>query len=142
MHTFTKFFKTNGIVTASPQSKADVYSYIPGIVKSVFVNPGTHVRKGQRLCTLESRVFIDLQQQYLESLAKLKAVENDYQRIKSLYEQNISSQKDYIAIESSYKMLNAKIEALRAQLKILNVSIKNLEDGQISIRLAVLSPVE
>ncbi len=140
-HTFTRIYKTNGIVTASPQSKADVYSYISGIVKYVFVNPGTHVRKGQILCTLESRAFIDLQQQYLESLAGLKAVENDYRRIKKLYDQNISSQKDFIAIESSYKMLNAKIKALKAQLKILNVSIGDLEEGQLSGQLAVHSPI-
>ncbi len=141
-HAFTKIYRTNGIVTASPQTKADVNSYISGIVKSVFVNPGTHVRKNQRVCTLESRAFIDLQQQYLESLARLKAVENDYHRIKSLYDQNIASQKDYIAIESSYNMLRAKIEALNAQLKILNVNIRDLEAGKLSPYVGVLSPID
>ena len=142
MHSFTQVFKTNGIVTASPQSKAFVYSYIPGILKSISVNLGSHVRKGQKLCTIESKEFINIQQQYLESLAKFKATESDYQRVKSLYDDKISSQKAFIAIESEYKMLIAKIKALKAELKILNVNLSNLEDGNLETYLPVLSPIE
>ena len=142
MHSFTQVFKTNGIVTASPQSKAFVYSYIPGILKSISVNLGSHVRKGQKLCTIESKEFINIQQQYLESLAKFKAIESDYQRVKSLYDDKISSQKAFITIESEYKMLIAKIKALRAELKILNVNLSNLEDGNLETYLSVLSPIE
>lgn len=142
MHPFTQVFKTNGIVTASPQAQADVYSYISGITKSISVNLGSHVRKGQELCTIESKEFINIQQQYLESLAKLRATEADYQRTKSLYNEKVSSQKAYIAIESEYKMLNAKIKALKAELKILNVNLKNLEDGNLSAYLPILSPID
>ena len=142
MHPFTQVFKTNGIVTASPQSKAYVYSYISGIIKSISVNLGSYVRKGQELCTIESKEFISIQQQYLESLAKFKATESDYQRVKSLYNEKISSQKAFLAIESEYKMLIAKIKALKAELKILNVNLKNLEDGNFETYLPVLSPIE
>ncbi len=141
MHTFSKIYKTNGIITASPQSKADVYSYVPGIVKTVKVNLGSRVRKGQLLCTIESKEFINLQRQYLESLAALRATEADYKRIKSLFEQKIASQKDYIAIESEYNMLQAKLKALKAELKILNVNIKNLEAGNLSVYLQIIAPI-
>ena len=141
MHTFTRIYRTNGIVTASPQSKADVYSYISGIIRSISVNLGSQVKKGQILCTIESKEFITLQQQYLETLAKLKATEMDYQRIKTLYEENISSKKDFIAIESIYKILQATIKALKAELKILNVNLNNLEAGNLSMYLPVVSPI-
>ena len=39
-------------------------------------------------------------------------------------------------------MLNAKIEALKAELKILNVNLKNLEDGKLSAYLNLLSPID
>ncbi len=139
---FTRVFRTNGIVTASPQSKADVYSFIPGLVQKVFINPGVHVRKGEKLCILESREFIDLQQEYLESVARLKSVENNYRRSKTLYEQGVASQKDFLAFESEYRMLHARIQALKAQLEILNVNVKDLENGQLSVLLSVRSPVE
>ena len=141
MHTFTLIYKTNGIVTASPQSKADVYSYISGIIRSVSVNLGSKVKKGQTLITIESKEFITLQQQYLETLAKLKAAELDYNRIKTLYEENISSKKDFISIESKYKILQATIEALKAELKILNVDLSKLEAGNLSMYLQIVSPI-
>ena len=128
-HLFTQGFRTNGIVSASPQSKADLYSYIPGIIKSISVNLGSFVRKGQELCIIESKEFINLQQQYLESLAKLKAAELNYQRVRQLYNEKIASQKDFLAIESEYKILNARIEALKAELKILNVNLQKIEEG-------------
>ena len=142
MHTFTQIYKTNGIVTASPQSKADVYSYISGIIRSISVNLGSKVKKGQPLITIESKEFITLQQQYLETQAKLKATELDYQRIKTLYEENISSKKDFIAIESKYKILQATIEALKAELKILNVDLKKLESGNLSMYLKIVAPID
>ena len=142
MHTFTRGFKTNGIVTASPQSKADVYSYVSGIIKSVKVNLGSYVKKGQLLCTIESKEFINLQRQYLEAVAGLKAVEADYHRVKKLYEQKISSQKQFISIESEYNMLKAKLRALKAELKILNVNMKKLEAGNLSAYLFIHSPID
>ncbi|NOX86468.1 MAG: efflux RND transporter periplasmic adaptor subunit [Chlorobi bacterium] len=141
MHPFDEVFKTNGIVTASPQSKADVYSYVSGVIKSISVNPGTYVRKGQELCSIQSKEFINMQQEYLGSLAKLKATESDYKRIKTLYDEKISSQKNFLAIESEYIMLNARIKALKAEFKILHVNLKNLEAGNLSSYLPILSPI-
>ncbi len=140
-HTFKKVFKTNGIVTASPQSKADVYSYLPGIIKRIPVTPGSFVRKGQVLLSIESKDFINLQRQYLEASAQLKSAEAEYKRMEELYKEKISSQKDFFAAESEYKMLKAKIQALKAELNIVNVNIKSLENGKISSYLSILSPI-
>ncbi|MCF6241085.1 MAG: efflux RND transporter periplasmic adaptor subunit [Bacteroidales bacterium] len=142
MHTFKKVFKTNGIVTASPQSKADVYSYLSGIIKSIQVNPGVFVRKGQLLLSIESKEFINLQRDYLEALAQFKATNADYKRVKELYDEKISSQKEYFSIESKYKMLQAKIQALKAELKIVNVNFSSLESGNISSYLNIYAPIK
>lgn len=140
-HTFKKVFKTNGIVTASPQSKADVYSYLPGIIKKIQVTPGKFVRKGQLLLSIESKDFINLQREYLEAVAQQKATESEYKRMEALYNEKISSQKDFFSAESKFKMLKAKIQALKAELNIVNVNIKALENGKISSYLSILSPI-
>ena len=142
MRTFTKIYRTNGILTASPKSNADVYSYISGIIRTISVNLGSKVKKGQSLVTIESKEFITLQQKYLETLAKLEATALDYQRIKTLYEENITSKKDFIAIESEYKILQATIKALKAELKILNVNLKKLEAGNLSMYLQIIAPID
>ncbi len=141
VHTFTQNFKTNGILEASPQSKADVYSYIAGIVNSVSVNLGDVVKKGDILFTLQSKEFITLQQQYLEKLAQMKAVELDYKRLKKLYDENITSHKDFIVVESKYNILKAAIKALKAELNILHVNLSNLEKGNLLTILKIISPI-
>ncbi len=141
-YSFSRVFNTNGVVTASPQDKADVYVYVAGIIKTISVNLGSFVRKGEQLCTFESKEFISMQQQYLVSLASLKATKANYERVKSLYNEKVASQKDYFAIESEYKMLNAKLKALKAELKILNVDMAKLEEGNLSTYLSVKSPIE
>ncbi len=141
MHTFKKVFKTNGIVTASPQSKADVYSYLSGIIRKISVMPGDFVQRGQILLSIESKEFINLQRQYLEVSAQLKATEAEYKRVKELHNEKISSQKEYFAIESEYKKLIAQIQALKAELNIVHVNITQLEAGNISSYLNILSPI-
>ncbi|MCF6356239.1 MAG: efflux RND transporter periplasmic adaptor subunit [Draconibacterium sp.] len=139
---FSHGFSTNGIVTASPQDKADVYVYVSGMVKSISVNLGSFVRKGTELCRFESKEFISMQQQYLVLLAQLKATEANYNRTKALFDEKVASQKEYYAIESDFKMLQAKLKALQAELKILSIDIKNLEKGNIETYLSVVSPIE
>ena len=139
--TFGEVFQTNGIVTCSPETKAEVHSFVSGIIKSIYVNPGSYVRKGQELCEIQSKEFINMQQEYLSALARLQALELDYQRVKTLYDEQISSQKDYLAVESEYNMLKAKIKALQAEFHILDVNITKLEEGNLSPFLAVHSPI-
>jgi len=141
MHTFNTVFKTNGIATVAPESKADIHSFLSGIIKQIHVVPGNLVRQGQTLLSIESKEFIGLQRQYLEALAQFKATEADYKRIKQLYDEKYSSQKDYYTIESQYATLKAKIQALKAELKIVNVNMSDLEAGNISSYLNIVSPI-
>lgn len=142
MQKFNEKFQTNGTLVASPQSIADVYSFVPGVIKSISVQLNSHVKKGQMLCSIESKDFISIQQNYLESKAQLHAVESNYNRIKSLFEENISSQKDYLEAESQYKILTAQIEALKAELSILNVNMEELNSGKLSAYLPIYSPID
>ncbi len=142
LHTFNEVFKTNGVLIASPKSKAFVYSYFAGTIKQIFVTSGNYVRQGQILLSLESKEFIHLQRQYLEALAQQKVSNGEYERVKDLYNQKISSQKDYLFVESQYKAINAKIQALKAELKIAGVNFTNLENGKISSYLTVKAPIK
>jgi cobalt-zinc-cadmium efflux system membrane fusion protein len=141
MHIFSKTIQTNGMITPSPKGEADIYSYVGGIVKSIEVQQGNIIHKGQGLCTIESKDFIKLQQKYLEYLAQLKATNADYHRIKTLYDEKVASQKEFLAIESEYNMLNAQIKAIKAELNILKVDIPTLEQGKLSAFYQITAPI-
>lgn len=142
IYPFTQIIRTNGVVSATPQSKAEVHSFVRGIIKSISVNMGDFVHKGELLCSIESKTFIQLQQSYLESLASLTAAEANYNRVKQLRSAKISSQKEFLQIESEYKTLHAKIKGLQAELNILNVDIKKLKEGNLAAYLPIYSTIE
>ena len=63
---FDNTVKASGRIDVPPKSRAKVTSFIGGYVKSVSLQVGNKVTKGQPLLTLESPEYIDLQQSYLE----------------------------------------------------------------------------
>lgn len=141
-HAFEQTIKTTGRIVLPPQHKALIYSSIDGKVKQVVKDFNSNIKKGELLLTVESNAFIQLQQEYLELLAELSAVENNYNRVKTLFKENISSQKEFIENESAFLMLKAKKEGLKTQLKNQNINIKDLDQGIIQEYLNIYSPID
>ncbi len=139
-HLFNITFKTNGTITASPKSKSDVYSYFSGTIQKINVAPGNYVHKGEILLSVASKGFLDLQKQYLESIAQLKAMKAEYKRVNDLYKDNIASEKELLETESKYFSQKAETQALKAELKIVKLDLNNLEKGNIVSFLNVKSP--
>jgi cobalt-zinc-cadmium efflux system membrane fusion protein len=140
-YNFEDVVLTNGMIAAAPQSKAQVYSFVNGVIRSIAVNMGSYVKKGQLLYTIESKEFIEIQQRYIESVARQKSVSVDYKRIQSLHKDNIASQKELLAIESEYLVLEAQLKALDAELKILHIDPEQLKSGDLLMFLSVISPI-
>lgn len=141
-HAFEKTIKTTGKIVLPPQHKALIYSAIAGKVKQVIKDFNSNIKKGELLLTVESNAFIQLQQEYLELLAEFSAVENNYNRVKTLFKEKISSQKEFIESESAFLILKAKKEGLKAQLKNLEINTKDLEQGIIQEYLKIYSPID
>ncbi|OMP79347.1 hypothetical protein BW716_09620 [[Flexibacter] sp. ATCC 35208] len=55
-----------------------------GYVKSTGLLPGMHVKKGEIIAVIEDQQYIQLQQDYLTTVAKFNLLEKDYQRQKDL----------------------------------------------------------
>src|SRR5690606_6016161 len=65
----------------------------------------------------------------------------DYERKKKLYDENISSGKEFQKTESEYKTMNSKLNSLKAKLEILNLNINEIEEGKISATVPVKAPI-
>ena len=53
------------------QNKASVNSIYSGVIKSLLVQPGSHVSKGQTIATVANPEFIQAQSQYLSVNGKI-----------------------------------------------------------------------
>ena len=133
--------KANGHLELPPQNKASVSALMGGRVKSINVTVGTYVKKGQILARLEHPEYLELQENYLETKANLAFLKADYDRKKQLLADSITSVKNFQETESKYKMARANYTAISGKLKMLGVSLQNLEKGNMVSTFPVISPI-
>jgi cobalt-zinc-cadmium efflux system membrane fusion protein len=138
---FENIIDCNGYIEASPNGMALVSAQLGGIVKKINVAAGDHVIKGKVLVELASNDFINMQKDFLETSAKLTQLESDYKRSKALYEQKIGSEKNYIAAKSAYKSMQAKYNALKMQLKLLDLNVNDIENGKFYMSYPLVAPI-
>ena len=141
MHTFENQINVSGLITVSPKGKARINTPIAGIIKSNPYSTGQYVKRGQTLFTLESNEIIMLQQEYAENKSLLTASESEYNRQKKLFNDGVTSEKNFVKTESSFKSLKAKCSGLKARLRVLNINAEKVESGNIVSRIGIYAPI-
>lgn len=131
----------NGMIDVPPENKAVVNSTIGGYIKTTPLLEGDIVKKGQSLVTLENPEFITMQQDYMEIKEQLNYLKAEFDRQKTMMEENITSQKNYLKAESTYKTAMAKYNGLKKQLIMLNISPTHVEKGNISSIVTLYAPI-
>lgn len=139
---FQQVVTCKGYVKAPGNSIALINSQLAGFVKSIDCAFADHVKKGQVLCTVSSLQLMEIQQNYVESLTHLNRLSADYNRAKRLAEEKIGSQKEFLAIESEYKVTQARCESLKLQLQMLNLNSRKIEQGNLYSRYPLLAPID
>lgn len=134
--------KASGHLEVPPQNKANVSTFMGGVVKSIHVREGEYVKKGQALVSLEHADFIKLQEEYITSKANFSFQEKEYKRQKELFEQNAGSGKIFQQSESNYISQKAKLNSLESQLKLLSINLDKLNQGEITPSIIVKAPIE
>lgn len=138
---FDAVVKAAGKVDVPPKDRVKLTSYVAGYIKSMPLLVGSKVSKGQVLLSLESPEYIDLQQSYMEIAGQMNYLKSEYERQKTLFEENIASQKKYLEAESDYKRAKATYESLRQKLNVLHISPTQVEKGQFSSTINIYSPI-
>ncbi|AWG22452.1 efflux transporter periplasmic adaptor subunit [Flavobacterium faecale] len=133
--------KTTGKIDVPPQNRAKVSSFIGGYIKSTTLLVGDKVTKGQALLTLENTEFLDIQKDYLEVAEQINYLKSEYNRQKTLYDEKITSQKNYLKAESEYRRAFGMYQSLKAKLNLVHISPSNVEKGKLTSVITVYSPI-
>ncbi len=133
--------KVSGKVTVSPDNMATVCIPLGGFVRNISVMPGSTVRKGQVLATIESQEFIDLQQNYLETKNKYEYAASEFKRHTELYKDDVYSQKNLQQVTTEYKNLKAGLNALKQKLSLIGIDPEKLNEDNISRSITLKSPL-
>jgi len=133
--------KASGTLELPPQNKASLSAIAEGRVKSIEVTVGQFVKKGQVLTYIENINFISLQKYYLSAKNKAIILQKDYNRKKELFKDSIVSERVLQEIENKVKQNKIEINTTKAQLDLLGISVRQLEQGEIVTTIPVRSPI-
>ncbi len=140
--TFSETVQVNGFIDVPPQNKASVSTFVGGYIKRTPLLIGDKVRKGQLLVTLENTDFVEVQQQYLEVAEQLSYLKSEFERQETLYNEKITSQKNFLKAKSTYRSTLAMYNGLRKKLMMMNINPVSVEKGLISSSINLYAPIE
>ncbi|MCA4895303.1 MAG: efflux RND transporter periplasmic adaptor subunit [Cytophagales bacterium] len=133
--------KANGMLDVPPQNMVTVSAPLGGFVKSTELLQGMKVKKGQTVIVLQHPDYIQLQEDYLTSKNQLEFLDLEYKRQEELAKENVTAAKALQQAKSNYFGTKAKVQGLRAKLKLININPQELENGEIQNTISIPSPI-
>lgn len=118
----TNSIKANGILTVPNQNKAFVTPLLGGVIKTLLVQPGTFVRRGQAIATIVNPDLIQMQQQMQQVSAQISFSEIELKRQKELVEGNAAPLKRLQQVQTELSTLRTQRSGLQRQLSALGAS--------------------
>lgn len=137
----TASLKTNGVLKVPNQNKASVNSVYSGVIKSLLVQPGNTVSKGQIIATISNPEFILVQSEYIGTNSKIVLAEQEYNRQKELNAGNAGALKNLQAAEAELKYLRTRRSSLQQQIVLMGINPASLSNGELVSVLTVRSPI-
>lgn len=141
-HDFNTTIMVNGMIDVPTQNKSSVSTFIGGYVTKNPLLVGDEVKKGQYLVTLENTEIVEIQQEYAEVAEQLHFLKSEFTRQKSLYDENITSQKNFLKAESTYKSNLAHYNGLKKKLQMMNINPASVEKGTITSSINLYAPID
>ncbi|MBS1614250.1 MAG: efflux RND transporter periplasmic adaptor subunit [Bacteroidetes bacterium] len=137
----TASLKANGVLNVPNQNRASATATYGGVVKSILVQPGGIVSKGQKIATISNPTFITMQEEFLSTSAKAELAQLEYDRQKTLREGNASSAKTFQQADAELKMLKARKASLQKQLELIGINAASLTSENLQSVLSVSAPI-
>ncbi len=132
----------NGMIDVPPQGNISITVPYGGFLKYTAMLPGSRLKKGQLIASVENPEFIEIQREYLEALANNDYLKADFERQQVLNNENVTSAKVFQKARSSYLTNKANIQALESKLKLIGFNPETVKNGAISSVVNVYSPIK
>lgn len=133
--------KVNGVLDVPPQQLVSISAPLGGFLKTTELLEGSRVKKGQAIARIENLDFIQIQQDYLEAKSSFEFAKSDYERQQELAKENVNSQKTLQQAKSNYSTWQAKFNGLQEKLKVLNLNVASVEEGNLRSSIILYSPI-
>jgi cobalt-zinc-cadmium efflux system membrane fusion protein len=130
-----------GRIDLPPQNLISVNFPLGGYLKSTKLIPGMHVSKGEIIAIMEDQGIVQLQQDYLQSVTRLELAKAEFERQKTLAQNNAGTTKAYQQAESEYGLQSINVKSFGEKLKLIGIDPAKLStmtlSGQVPIRSTI-----
>jgi RND family efflux transporter MFP subunit len=141
MKELTATIKANGNLKVPNNNKGNATSLYGGVIKSLNVQIGSYVRKGQVIATIANPQFIQLQEEYLTIASKIIFAEQELARQKELNEGNAGAKKNLQSATADLNSLRTRRASLQQQIQLMGINPNNVSNGNLQSMLVVSSPI-
>lgn len=141
MKELTSTIKANGALRVPNNNKATITSMYGGIIKTLNVQIGDFVRKGQVIASISNPEYIQLQEQYLTVKSKIAFAEQEYRRQKELFDNDAGAKKNLQSSDAELKTLRTQRSSLQRQLQIMGINPATVNNGNLRSGLVITSPI-
>ena len=133
--------RANGTLTVPNQNKALITSLSSGVLRTLLIQPGSRVQKGQTVATLVNADAARLQKELQTTNAQINMAEIELQRQKELVEGNAAPLKNMQRVQTELATLTATRNALQKQLVTIGISPASVSKGNIITTIPIKAPI-
>jgi cobalt-zinc-cadmium efflux system membrane fusion protein len=133
--------KANGFLKVPNQNKAQVTSLYSGQIKSIRVQPGDYIGKGQTIAVIENPNQVMVQEQYLTVVGQIQMTQTEVKRQKELYEGNAGALKNLQYAESQLRTLQTQRASLAKQLQMMGINPGSVSPKNLSSSMTIKAPI-
>ncbi|WP_407480269.1 efflux RND transporter periplasmic adaptor subunit [Elizabethkingia miricola] len=137
----TATIRANGLLKVPNNNKANATSLYGGVIKTLKVQIGDYVRKGQVIATIANPQFIQLQEEYLSTSSRITFAEQELARQKELNQGNAGAGKNLQSATAELNGLRTRRASLQQQIQLMGINPGSVSNGNLKSALVVTSPL-
>ncbi len=141
MKELTSTIKANGLLSVPNSNKATITSLYGGIIKTLNIQVGSIVKKGQVIATIANPEYIRLQEDYLTTNSRITYAEQEYRRQRELFNNDAGAKKNLQSADAELNTLRTRRASLLKQLQMMGISPGSVNNGNMRSGLVITAPI-
>ncbi|QBQ42013.1 efflux RND transporter periplasmic adaptor subunit [Sphingobacterium psychroaquaticum] len=137
----TAAIRANGVLRIPNNNRANATSLYGGVIKTLPIETGTYVRKGQVIATIVNPQFIQLQEDFLTTNSEIVLAEQELRRQQELNEGSAGTKRNLQTATAQLATLRTKQASLRQQIQLMGLNPAAVSTTSLRSSLVVTSPI-
>jgi cobalt-zinc-cadmium efflux system membrane fusion protein len=130
-----------GQIDVPPSHKVSITAVMGGYVQQLPVLPGQFVKRGSVLATLRNPDYLKLQQDYLQSQARIVFLQQETARQQILNDEDVGARRKLQQAASELRTEQAAAGSLAAQLRLIGLSPGSITATNIRPSVPLIAPI-